>query len=436
MSCARIAPECARIFLAKSLVFAPFALVARIAKLTPHYDHTRGQWVLNVPAGLSADGKRQRIYFERGAEEEAKEHARRLKEARSSFKERAVGIRPELMEAAVKWNDAAIEWGFHSLDHFCTEKFAEMERANASPTLEELLNAFEADHRKNWSSQYFGKRWKPFRRRLAEIETERISQMDEAFWRAWLKKWRDTDKPGPTTYNQQLGSIRSIFELSAAKRVYPINPLDDLPGAKSRKGSVPVSTPEEVQRLLEIAWKHDREMVPYFATCYFAGPRPDSEAKRIHFEHYDWKEGHLKIGVTKTGDNPTRYVQLEETLRAWMRPWMRKKGSIIPDNFAKRRRRLIYGYYTTPGATVGDESKWKPLVPWAHDITRHSYGSNWEGEHRGKPGCKETLAANMGHRDFKTFDTYYKNSRSRAEAAAYWAIRPPEDAGSKIIAIA
>ncbi|QJE95948.1 tyrosine-type recombinase/integrase [Luteolibacter luteus] len=409
--------------------------MARRARLLPKFDHGRQQWVLNVPPGLSDTGARQRVYFPRGAEQDAVAYADQLKQANENLKELAKHVRPELMRAAVKWEPVVIELGFRDLDHFCATKVAELEKASAAPTLASLLDAFQADHSKNWSSQYLGKRWKPFRSRLDEIEDLRISQMDQAFWRDWLKKWKETSKPGPTTYNQQLGGIRSIFELAAAKRVHPINPLDDLPGAKERKGEVPVSTPEEVQRLLDVAWKHDREMVPYFVTCYFAGLRPDSEAKRVHFEHFDWNEGHLKVGITKTDGNPNRYVQIEDTLKAWMRPWLKKKGSIIPDNFAKRRRRLIYGFYTTPNATFGDETKWKALVPWGHDITRHSYGSYWEAAHRGKPGCKETLAANMGHVDFKTFDRYYKNARSRAEGKAYWEIQPPEQK-ENVIAIA
>lgn len=409
-----------------------WAVMATRASLVPKFSRPRQKWVLSIPPLLSPTGKRQRLMWDRGKEDDAIEHAARLKEALSHFKDQAKHIRPDLMEAAVKWDQVAVEFGFQGLGHFCSVKFAELERQSASPSLGELLDAFEADNEKNWSPQYIGKRWKPFRRRLHEIEETRISQMGESFWREWLKEWAKAAKPGTDTYNQQLGGIRSIFELNAAKQAHPINPLDDLPGIKETKRSVPVSPPADVRLLLETAWKHDREMVPYFATCYFAGPRPDSEAKRIHFEHFDWAEGHLKIGVTKTNDNPNRYVDIEETLRAWLRPWMNRKGSIIPDNFTKRRRRLIYGYHTTPGATLGDESRWKQLVPWGHDITRHSYGSNWEAEHRGEAGSRERLAANMGHINFKTFDRYYKNARSKKEAEAFWASRPPTQEGVTI----
>ncbi|WP_264515526.1 tyrosine-type recombinase/integrase [Luteolibacter rhizosphaerae] len=340
------------------------------------------------------------------------------------------------MEAAVKWEELAIEYGFRGFDHFCTEKFAELEKGAKSPKLSVLLNAFVSDNRKNWSDQYLGKRWKPFRRRLLDLEDETISHMNEEFWRAWMAAWAEEIKPSSETYNQQLGMVRSLFELSLAKKVFQVNPLENLVGAKERvKRAVPVSSPEDVLKLLLAAWEHDRELVPYFATCYFAGVRPDSEAKELRFEHYDWKEGHLKVGITKTNHLPHRYVPIEDALRAWMQPFMRKKGSIIPSNFKKRRRRLIYGGYTTPGAKLSNEATWKPLVIWGHDITRHSYGSYWEGLHRGEAGSREKIVANMGHEDFKTFDRYYKNTRTRKEAEAYWDIRPPASA-SKVISIA
>jgi integrase len=408
----------------------------RKPKLKPYYDKRRQEWVVNVSATISATGKRERVYFDRGKEEEAKEYARRLKEAQDHFRERAKGIKPGLMEAAVKWEEAAIEFGYRGIDHFCAEKFAEMERGSLSPKLGALLDAFEEDNRKNWSDQYIGKRWKPFRRRLLEQEEETISRLTEEYWRAWFASWADEIKPSSETYNQQLGMVRSLFELSIAKKVFPVNPLSSLVGAKERvKKSVPVASPEDVLKLLLAAWEHDRELVPYFATCFFAGPRPDSEAKTLNFEHFDWSEGHLKVGITKTNHLPHRYVPIEDALREWMRPFLRKKGSIMPSNFAKRRRRLIYGGYTTPGAKLSDESTWKPLVPWGHDISRHSYGSYWEAAHRGEAGSREKIVSQMGHEDFKTFDRYYLNARTRKEAEAYWSIRPPADAGN-VVAIA
>jgi site-specific recombinase XerD len=408
--------------------------MGRKPKLVPTYEKKRGQWVLSIPASMSATGERERLYWGRGEEEKAKAHARALRDAKAADADLAGGVTRELVEAAVRWDRLLVEIGFRGLDHFCATKYEEMMRTQESPLLQELLSAFQHDHRKNWTDAYFNKRWRPFRARLSEIEAVRVSEQDETYWREWFTAWNAADGPSPATYNQQLGMLRSIFDLSAARKVHPHNPLADLPGAKDRNKAVPVSTAGEVMKLLATAWEHDREMVPYFAACYFAGPRPDSEAKRIHFEHFNWKTNRLKIGVTKTSHSAARYVEIEEALREWMQPWMRKKGSIIPNNFAKRRRRLIYGFYTTPGATISDESKWKHLVPWGHDITRHTYGSMWEAAHRGQAGCWERLANNMGHTGIKTFKRNYENTRTEEEAEEFWSIRPLKE--DNVIAIA
>jgi len=412
-----------------------FRLMGRKLSLKPRFDKKRGKWTLSIPARLSPTGARKRMFWDRGDEEKAIEHARRLRSGLEHFERRAVGIRPDLMETAVKWDEVAKEHGYHGLEHFCAQHFAAMAKASASPPLKKLLATYERDHAANWSPAYLSKRWKPFRARLVELEDLRISHLDQDRWRQWFADWAKACKPSAATYNQQLGMIRGLFDLAAARKVFAHNPLDDIPGLKERISAVSVSTPAEVQRLLAAALQHDRDMVPYFAICYFAGLRPDSEARRLRFEHIDWKAGHILVDVTKTADNPRRFVQIEEPLREWLRPWIRRKGSIIPDNFAKRRRRLIYGYHTTPGAVLANESTWKPLVPWDHDITRHTYGSFWEAAHRGQAGSREAIVANMGHAGFKTFERYYRNARPPAEAEEFWSIRPPAQEGN-IVAIA
>ncbi|MDB6077721.1 MAG: hypothetical protein JWO82_1468, partial [Akkermansiaceae bacterium] len=128
--------------------------------------------------------------------------------------------------------------------------------------------------------------------------------------------------------------------------------------------------------------------------------------------------------VTKTR-NHRRYVDLEDALRRWLEPWAKSKGSILPANFQRRRQRLVNGFYTTPGATLANPGSWRPLVEWEPDITRHSYASYWEAAHRTEPACRERLAANMGHTNYKTFETKYRNARTTDQATEFWGIKPP-----------
>jgi hypothetical protein len=166
-------------------------------------------------------------------------------------------------------------------------------------------------------------------------------------------------------------------------------------------------------------------MAPWFAVAIFLGLRPDSELNRCRFEHFNWEEGHLKVLESKNGTK-FRFVELNDAIRAWIDPWRNKKGFVkVQKNHRRRYEQIIKGYYTTEKAKFRDRNTWKALVQWDTDITRHTYGSYFEAENRGDAGCREKLASNMGHTSFKTFNTYYRNSRTKKEAAIFWGSRPP-----------
>lgn len=396
--------------------------MARVMKLIPKWDKTREKWVLNLPPALSDTGKRKRLIF--STEAEALSRAATLKDARRRFGDLARRIDPELLKTSIQYNEVAIEFGFSGLRELCAKAISRVENESRSPHLATLLQAWEADHAGNWSPGYLSKRWRPFKARISDLGGTPISKLGEDFWRKWFAEWRKASAPAASTYNQQLGILKAIFSHSLAKASMPENPLDAIPLRKDdNKEEVPVHSVEEVRRLMEAAWEFDRELVPYFAVCYFAGLRPDSEAHRCRFEDLDREAKHQLVRVSKTGRG-RRFVDASDALLAWLAPWAGMKGSILPANFKIRRRRLIYGFYTTSDAELNNEKAWEPLVPWEHDITRHSYGSYFEGAHRNEPGCRERLAANMGHRDYKTFDSYYKNARPAAEALLYWQIFP------------
>jgi integrase len=406
--------------------------MGRAMKLSPKYDHSRKKRVLNLPPAVSDTGKRKRLFFD--TEDQATSRAGTLKSARERYGRLANRIDPDLLKTSIQYNDVAIEYGFSGLRQMCAQTIEKIEKDGKSPKLATLLNAWESDHSGNWSPAYLSKRWKPFKARLSDLTGSSIATMTEDFWRNWLNTWKTADKPAASTYNQQRSMLESLFGHSMAKKTFPINPLESIPARKGDSKEIAVFSPADAQKLMEAAWLHDRDLVPYFAVCLFAGLRPDSEALRVNFQDLDREAKHLLAKVTKTGRG-RRFVEASDALLSWLAPWSRMKGSILPPDFPRRRRRLIYGFHTTEGAELNNKATWTPLVPWAHDITRHSYGSYYEAANRSKAGCREKLAANMGHRDYKTYDANYKNARTAAEAKAFWAIRPLE-AEDKVRAIA
>ncbi|MDB6079592.1 MAG: hypothetical protein JWO82_3339, partial [Akkermansiaceae bacterium] len=278
--------------------------MSRAAAFKPKYSKTRRKWVLSLPPKHSPTGKRKRLLFD--TEDEAKARAKAIMDERAPLPSWATTVDSVLIAEAVKYDDAVRSLGYRGLADFCDQHIAALEKAVASPRLGELLDTFHSDHAGNWSVGYAASRWKPFRNKLADLEEKRIANLDEAFWRDWFAEWRNNSAPAPATYNQQLGMLRSIFELRAAKVAVPVNPLTDLPALKDRRGDVPVFDPADARKLLLAAWEHDRDLVPFFAIGLFAGLRPDSELIRAKFEHIDRKQNHILVTVTKTR-NHRRY---------------------------------------------------------------------------------------------------------------------------------
>jgi len=97
---------------------------------------------------------------------------------------------------------------------------------------------------------------------------------------------------------------------------------------------------------------------------------------------------------------------------------------------------LIKGKHTTPKALPNEPKTWAALVPWSPDVSRHTYGSMWEAAHRSEDGCRERLAANMGHTSFRTFSQFYRQAKRPSEAEAFWGLRPPPPPAGNVVKIA
>ncbi len=243
---------------------------------------------------------------------------------------------------------------------------------------------------------------------MIPIENEVVALMTSDFWREWASKWREGANPAPTTYNQTLGLIRGVFRHEKAIEVFPNNPITPLPALKNVHKEACVSSPEEVDKLLQWTRENDPELLPYFVLGFFAGLRPQSELMPFTFEQIDFKDRVLKVVTTKTAKNPRRQVPFEENAFQWLKSFQGRKGFICPTNLAKRITK----------------AKKASKIIWGHDIMRHSYGSYWEAAHRKESGCREQLSYNMGHSTFKTYEQNYRNDRSQSQAQTYWQILP------------
>ncbi|MCB1064503.1 MAG: site-specific integrase [Verrucomicrobiae bacterium] len=400
--------------------------MGRRAKLEAKKDPSKGKWYVSIPPKLSPTGERKREYFDRKADAD-----KRAEEVRGLEEETVDLVRKagqELVRHAVNYDELFRDiYGFPGgLSEACEAFMVRLDGEQKAEKFGVLLDHFGKAHEANWSKGSLS-RWRTIRKRLKPLEGRPAVTLDASFWREWIREMDKKCRWVDQTYNDFVAFLASIWKYAVAQGMVDTNPIAGVARRRIKRKHKPVYTVEEVKRLLECAWTHDRELVPYFAIAVFAGLRPESELEKL-----DWKDVNFKdklIQVAANYDNKTgqkRFVPMEENLLKWLEPWRKAKGPIVPKNLIKRRRQLLRGKHQAEEGAPMDE--WKDLVPNGSDyvdISRHTYGSYLEGKY----GDRNMVMANMGHTNFTTYEQHYRNARSPKEAECFWNIRPPTGRG-------
>lgn len=160
---------------------------------------------------------------------------------------------------------------------------------------------------------------------------------------------------------------------------------------------------EEVKLLMDTLLASDdlRHLVPYAALGLFGGLRP-SEAQRLTWG--DIKE-EIRVAADRGKKRSNRFVTINETLLAWLKPVWEYPGSLpIPETTSRRVRQVL-----------------KDQIPgfvWPKDGLRHSFSSYHLKIHGGK-----VTAAEAGHSEDMMHSTY-KQLVTTEQAKAYWLLRP------------
>jgi integrase len=290
----------------------------------------------------------------------------------------------------------------------------------------ELVDAYEKEHFDGWSKNYKTK-WSWFLNAVEELRDSITLPMDGAFWSRWMREKAEEKEWSDGTYNDLLSLLRAVWKYGLGLSLVDRNPIEGLRRRKVRRTDKAVYTVDQVKALMNCAWEHDREMVPYFAIALFAGLRPDvgSEICGLTWEDINFEERWIRVGAgfdNKTGTK--RFVPLEDNLAQWLDSWKEAHGPVVPRNLSNRRRWIVRGKYQAE--EKAPETEWKELVPSGmdyRDVTRHTYGSYLEAKYKDRNIVKE----NMGHTSFTTYEQHYRNARTPKEAEQYWTILPPED---------
>jgi len=344
----------------------------------------------DVPASLTATGKRERFFYPE--EKEANKHAAAVRKAYHERGTKAGTISPALAEQAYQAQAMLADLGVSVLDAV-RDYVRRNANAGARLSVLEAWIAYEAELVKNNRSESTLKDYKRDRKalpesflklRVAEATEERIGKaLDEC-----------TSKRGPA-WNRRLREVRAVLRAAIS---------EDLKQVSTKRKDPEILTAEQAAKLMEIAFAEGCALP--FALMLFAGIRPDAEdgeMSRITWSNIGTTHINLSADETKTTDD--RQIPISDNLAAWIKG--HRDEPILPTNWKRK--------YQAVRKSAGIEGQ---------DVLRHTFASMFYRLH----GEHETIQA-MGHTSWKTTQKFYKRAVTTAEAQAFFMIAP---AGAKV----
>jgi len=237
--------------------------------------------------------------------------------------------------------------------------------------------------------------------RVSEIMPDQIEK--------WIDKYKSNRKRplSPVSRNNFLAYLNAFFNFAVKKGHTTSNPIEQIDRVRLDRPEIAILTPDEVRRLLFAARDHVPELVPYLTIAVFAGVRP-AELQRLTWEHvnFDLKYIHITGGRAKVRGE--RYVDMEDVLLAWLKPYGQKSGQICPQDtytFTK--------LFDRARGKAGLKESWKP------DVLRHTYASY----HVAKYERKDKTAMMMGN-SVKMLDRHYRKPVHRSHTTKFWNMLP------------
>jgi integrase/recombinase XerD len=365
-------------------------------------------WLVNVPASLSENGKRQRDYYtsKRHAEARVRELTRisTREESRSDLTAALEPFGASLWDAVNFFTGMQQRFGPQLEEFGATIDDAirfylenQQERAASCEFCEaaDEFKAAKAHRRQRTKNDYdhvFGKLTSHFKGRLLRDITPRDIE-------AALGK----ECPGDFGRRKFMAVLKTLYNWSIRRDYASQNPILKLDPVEIRPSQKPILSNEEVRQLLSVC---SDEILPYYLFGTFCGIRP-KELQRLEWKHVNFEERHIHVpgSASKTWEH--RYVDIADNLFAWLDIYGRARcGKICPGDFANKHR----ANYKRSG-----------LKKWHQDVMRHTFASN----HLAHFGDLDALLQAMGHRSSpQTLWRYYHRARTKTEAADFWAISP------------
>lgn len=357
------------------------------------------QWSVSVPPRISTTGKRQRFFF--ATRQLAQTFCEQTKIRVENFGVKGSAMLPPSQQEQAANAIAAIEPYGVTLNEVVLDWISRRKAANASIPYEAAMDAFlESDER----SDSYTRSIRQTRNRLQTLHGKLLNEITPADLRTAM------DGMPASVKNFTIRILGGLFNFGIKREVCTHNPCKKLDLAKRAAVEIEVYAPAQCAVILAAVEKSTPELVPFFAVSFFTGIRR-SEALRLDWSAIDLHENFLKLPAAITKTKQGRHIDFSENCQAWLLPFARKSGPVMPcsPNILRTRQRALRAAHGVAAIKHGP---------------RHAFASYWLAAN----GDINKLCRFMGHDDPETTFKHYAKAATKREAVKFWGLMP---AGAK-----
>lgn len=175
-----------------------------------------------------------------------------------------------------------------------------------------------------------------------------------------LEPWLKRNGIGESTFNNRRGFWITFMNFCRGNlKCLPAtakHAAELLPRMKEGDRVPPIFTPEVARAALKALPDHYK---PTFIVGCWLGLRPESELRKIEWQHFDWKRGYLHIVIEVARKvRRERFVPIPSNVRAMLRPFMQPTGKVSGREHVSRISGILRAA--------------KVIEVWPQDIMRHS----------------------------------------------------------------
>ena len=375
---------------------------------TPKFKYTKNAagWMVNIPATLTASGKRERHFYK--TRDEAAAAAQGLREKFLEHGSNAAAIRPSLAEDATLAADLLKPWNA-SLLEAARAYVADREREVASVPVTEATAAFllSCDGLRDRTID-------GYRQICARLDRELGDRLLASITAEDIAKAAELGNAGTASLNRYR-CARTFWRWSAKRKWCNEEIFVSVQAPRvSTEGEITLLSIAESTALLAAAEKHFPQAVASYALQLFAGIRVE-EITRLEAAHVSPSGIDLPASVAKKSRR--RHITPSSTLAAWL--------AVYPFEPCDRWQEVNAACRRLAGWDVASRLLKTPPKPtrgaWPQNVMRHTFASYAIAA--GVP--LDEMLFSFGHTGGTALlRQHYVGRASKKEALAYFASMP------------